>query len=72
MTSSPDFLFHRLTNTVLDRFCRGILSKIHCKIKWLNLESSSVECILLSTNYPNLCGLGLYNLASEMARDLLT
>ncbi|CAF4741372.1 unnamed protein product [Rotaria sp. Silwood1] len=72
MTSSPDCLFHRLTNTILDRFCREILPKIHCKIKWLNLESSSMECILLSTNYPNLCGLGLYNLASEMARDLFT
>ncbi|CAF1458841.1 unnamed protein product [Rotaria sordida] len=31
-----------------------------------------MERIILLTNYPNLYGLGLYNLASETARDLFT
>jgi hypothetical protein len=72
MTSSSNCLFYELTNTILDRFCRQILPKIHYKIKWLNLESSCMERILLSTNYPNLYGLGLYNLTLETSRDLFT
>jgi hypothetical protein len=40
------------------------------KIKWLNLESSSMERILLTTNYPNLYGLGLYNISIENALPL--
>ena len=70
MTSSPDCLFHRLTNTILDRFCREILPKIHCKIKWLNLESSSVERVLLAADYPNLCGLGLHHFEEQTAIHL--
>ncbi|CAF1310380.1 unnamed protein product [Rotaria sordida] len=72
MTSSSNCLFDRLTDTILDRFCLQILPKIHHKIEFFNLESSSMERILLLTNYPNLYGLGLYNLASETARDLFT
>ncbi|CAF4381930.1 unnamed protein product, partial [Rotaria sp. Silwood2] len=41
---------------MLDRFCLQILPEIHYKIKWLDLESSSMERILLATNYPNLYG----------------
>ncbi|CAF1433319.1 unnamed protein product, partial [Rotaria sordida] len=72
MTSSSNCLFDRLTDAILDRFCLQILPKIHHKIEFFNLESSSMERILLLTNYPNLYGLGLYNLASETARDLFT
>ncbi|CAF1513326.1 unnamed protein product [Rotaria sordida] len=61
-----------LPDSVLDRFCCQILREIHDKIHWLNLESSSMERILLSTNYPNLYRLGLYNLDIEKAKDFFT
>ncbi|CAF4706171.1 unnamed protein product, partial [Rotaria sp. Silwood2] len=54
---------------ILDRFCLQILPEIHHKIKWLNLESSSIERILV-TNYPNLYGLGLYDVEIETALSL--
>ncbi|CAF3482749.1 unnamed protein product [Rotaria sp. Silwood2] len=59
-----------LNDSMLHRFCSRILPEIHYKIKWLNLESSSMERILLATNYPNLYGLGLYNLDKETIRCL--
>ncbi|CAF4449238.1 unnamed protein product, partial [Rotaria sp. Silwood2] len=61
-----------LSDTILDRFYLQILPTIHHKIQWLNVESSSMERILLSANYPNLYGLGLYNLEIETAKDLFT
>ncbi|CAF3738425.1 unnamed protein product [Rotaria sordida] len=61
-----------LPDPVLDRFCLQILPKIHCNIKWLNLESSSMTRILLATNYPILYGLGLYNIDVETALSLFT
>jgi hypothetical protein len=45
----PNYL---LNGRALDRFCSQILPKIHHKIKWLNLESSIMNDILLCTNYP--------------------
>ncbi|CAF3871359.1 unnamed protein product [Rotaria sp. Silwood1] len=48
---SPIYFAYPLSDLVLDRFCSHILSKIHEKVKWLDLESSSMERILLSTNY---------------------
>jgi hypothetical protein len=59
-----------LPDPMLDRFCLQILPKIHHKIKWLNLESTSMERILLATNYPNLNGLGLYGIDVEKALSL--
>ncbi|CAF4649203.1 unnamed protein product, partial [Rotaria sp. Silwood1] len=56
MTFFSNGLLYRFTNTILDRFCLQILPKIHHKIQFLNLESSSMERILLSTNCPNLYG----------------
>ncbi len=43
-----------LPDPILDRFCLQILLEIHHEIKWLNSELSSIERILLYTNYPNL------------------
>ncbi|CAF4377732.1 unnamed protein product, partial [Adineta steineri] len=60
---------NQLFDTVIDRFCLEILLKIHHKIEWIDVESSSLERILLLTNYPNLNGLGLYDLTAEKARD---
>ncbi|CAF2823186.1 unnamed protein product [Rotaria sp. Silwood2] len=59
-----------LSDPMLDQFCLRILPEIHHRIKWLNLESSCMKQILLATNYPNLCGLGLYNIDSEKALSL--
>ncbi|CAF4898214.1 unnamed protein product [Rotaria sp. Silwood1] len=61
-----------LPNPILDRFCFQILPEIHDNIQWLNLESSSMERILLSTNYPNLYRLDLYDLDIEKAKDFFT
>ncbi|CAF3778047.1 unnamed protein product [Adineta steineri] len=60
-----------LPDPILDRFCLQILPSIRFKIKWLNLESSSMKRILNVTNYPNLYGLGLYDLEIETARSLI-
>lgn len=42
--------------------CLKILPKIHNHVKSLNLEVSSMERILLSTHYPDLCKIALYNI----------
>ena len=62
MPPSSNDILYQFTNTILDRFCVQILPSIHHKIKCLNLESSSMKRILLSTDYPYLNALGLYNL----------
>ncbi|CAF4066895.1 unnamed protein product [Rotaria sordida] len=69
---SPIYFAYPLSDLVLDRFCSHILSKIHQKVKWLDLESSSMERILLSTNYPNLVGIALYNIHLENAVHLFS
>ncbi|CAF1319175.1 unnamed protein product [Rotaria sordida] len=61
-----------LPDPMLDRFCSQILPSIHHKIQWLNLESSSMKRILSATNYPNLYGLGLYDINVEVAPSLFT
>ncbi|CAF0926588.1 unnamed protein product [Rotaria sordida] len=78
-TSRLTLMTHLLNNSIspfsdslLGRFCLQISPKIYDKIEWLNLESSSMERILLSTNYPNLYGLGLYNMEVERAKYLFT
>ena len=63
---------YSLSNSMLDRYCVKILPKINSKIKWLHLELSSMKRILLSTNYPNLYGLGIYNIKKETALRLFT
>ncbi|CAF2853826.1 unnamed protein product [Rotaria sp. Silwood2] len=70
MTYSSDGFIDPLSDPMLDRFCSKILPAIHYQIKWLNLESSSMERILRATNYPNLCGLGLFNMNVETALSL--
>jgi hypothetical protein len=63
---------HGPPRPIVNRFCLQILPKIHHKAKWLHLESSSMARFLLCTNYPNLNGLGLYNLELEKAKHLFT
>jgi hypothetical protein len=60
-----------LTGSVLDRFCLHILPQIQHNVTWLNVEATSMECILAS-NYPNLRGLGLFSITNEMLLRLFT
>jgi hypothetical protein len=55
----------RLPNSIIDRFCSQILPEIHHKINWLDFEVSSMERILICGNYPNLFGLGIYNIETD-------
>ncbi|CAF0889332.1 unnamed protein product [Rotaria sordida] len=61
-----------LPDCVLDRFCLQILPEIHHQIKWLHLESSSLKRILLSTNYPNLFAVGVFDIEKKNALRLFT
>ncbi|CAF1434138.1 unnamed protein product [Rotaria sordida] len=63
---------YSLPDPLLDRFCSEILPSIDHKIKLLTLESLSMKRILLSTNYPNLNGLGIYNIKMKAALSLFT
>lgn len=54
MNRSSDGSILKLPRLMIDRFCSEILPRIHHKIKWLDLELSSMKRILLVTNYPNL------------------
>jgi hypothetical protein len=67
---SSNGLIYPMNNITLDRFCSQILPKIDHKIKWFNLESLSMERILLAVSYPNLSGLGLFNIEHEIAKRL--
>ena len=61
-----------LDNSILHRLCSEILSEIHHQIEWLNLESLSMENILLVANYPNLHSLSLFNIDSQVAARLFS
>lgn len=71
LTYFLDDITYPLSDPMLERFCSQILPSIHHKIKWLNLEPTSMQRIL-ATNYPNLNGLGLYCIDVENAACLLT
>ncbi|CAF4394902.1 unnamed protein product, partial [Rotaria magnacalcarata] len=64
--------FDRLDEQIHDRFCSQILPSIHHNIKWLDVECSSMEDVLLCTSYPNLSGLGLHNIEKNIALCLFT
>ncbi|CAF1514089.1 unnamed protein product [Rotaria sordida] len=65
------FLFNELRNDMIrDRFCSKILPEIHDKIEWLHLESSHMKHVLHATKYPNLYGLGLYNINENLVQCL--
>ncbi|CAF3764288.1 unnamed protein product [Rotaria sp. Silwood1] len=67
---SSDDVICPLNDRIIDRFCLQILPQIHYKIKWLNIESSSMKHILCIVDYPNLNGLGLYNIEEETFKRL--
>jgi hypothetical protein len=47
--------------TILDRFCNYILPRIYYNVRCFIVEPVSMERILLSTHYPNLKELKLFN-----------
>ena len=57
---------------ILDRLCLNILPKIHSRIQSFNLESLSIRRVLFSAKYPNLNGLGLYNLKMEEVEKIFS
>ncbi|CAF0814612.1 unnamed protein product [Rotaria sordida] len=61
----------KLDNELLDLFCLKILPEIHYKIQSLNVEISSMKRIFLSTTYPNLYKLGVYNVDKNTTLFLL-
>jgi len=68
--SSNKFINKFSSNIILNRFCLQILPEISMKIKWFDLESSSMKHILCAADYPNLFGIGLYNIEEETAKRL--
>ncbi|CAF4968624.1 unnamed protein product [Rotaria sp. Silwood1] len=68
LVCSSDSSVHRYCDSLIDRFCLQILPSIHYKIQRLNLEASSMKRILFATDYPNLRGLGLYNVDDETVK----
>lgn len=72
LDSSLIYSVHPLSCSILDRYCSEILPAIHENVTWLDLESSSMERILLATNYPRLSGISLYNISIENARRLFS
>ncbi len=69
--SLPD-LTSALSDIVLNRFYSQILPQIHHKIKWLSLETLSMERILLAADYPNLRQLDIFLMNEETDMDLFT
>jgi len=57
---------------IIDQFCRSILAHIHNNVKCLIVESTSIERILLGTDYANLNELKLCNFQQDNFRDYLT
>lgn len=65
-STMPYYVYPLLAPT-LDRFCERILPKINQKIRWLELESTSIERVLHVTYYSNLCGVAMYNISTDEA-----
>ncbi|CAF4156881.1 unnamed protein product [Rotaria magnacalcarata] len=72
MDYSVDGSISSLPYPMFHRFCSQILPQIHHKIQWLHLELLTMNAILLSANYPNLYGLGLYGLKMQKVTYLFT
>jgi hypothetical protein len=58
--------------TTIDQFCRSILPHIQNNVKCLIVESTSIEHILLASDYANLNELKLYNFQQENFRGYIT
>lgn len=70
--SSEKFLHIFSREMIFNRFCLQILPAVREKIQWLDVESSSMQQILSAADYPNLYGLGLFNIEEETVKSLFT
>ncbi|CAF4590366.1 unnamed protein product, partial [Rotaria sp. Silwood2] len=50
-----------ISDSIIDRFCKNILPKIHYNVKSLILNALSMERILFAADYPNLNKLKIFN-----------
>ncbi|CAF4057649.1 unnamed protein product, partial [Rotaria sp. Silwood1] len=66
ISSTYDYI-SSFDDSILNRFCSGILSKIHHNVKHLTLESKSMKRILLCGNYSNLVSLKLFHFTQDIA-----
>ncbi|CAF3466161.1 unnamed protein product [Rotaria socialis] len=64
MSSNDDIC--SISGQILNRFYCDILPRIHYNVKYLILESNSMEHILLAGNYPNLTSFKLFNFNKEI------
>ncbi|CAF3932065.1 unnamed protein product [Rotaria sordida] len=79
-TNTLDFVLKTLTDdniflfndSIIDRFCTNILPRIHQNIKYLILDSLSMERILLAADYPNLTRFKLFNFNNKILSDYFT
>ncbi len=71
LTTSNDNIFS-LPDRIVDRFCKNILPRIHQNIKFLILDSLSMEGILQAANYPNLTELKLVNFNGKIVPRYFT
>ncbi|CAF3409350.1 unnamed protein product, partial [Rotaria sp. Silwood2] len=67
---SSDDIVYSLSDTIIDQLCSEILPEIYYEVKWLKLESLSMECIFRAVDYPNLYQLDLYNIEEESFKRL--
>ncbi|CAF3283269.1 unnamed protein product [Rotaria socialis] len=70
--SSKKFLSIFSSDIIFNRFCLQILPEVREKIQWLDVDSSSMKQILCAAHYPNLHGLGLFNIEEETIKSLFT
>ncbi|CAF3665173.1 unnamed protein product [Rotaria sp. Silwood1] len=61
-----------LTDSIIDRFCKNILPRIHQNVKSLILDPLSMERILHAVNYPNLTELKLFNFNDKILSRYFT
>jgi hypothetical protein len=61
-----------LNDSLLDRFCNDILSRIQDNVRCLIGESMRMERILLAANYRNLNELKIFNFNRDIASRYLT
>ncbi|CAF3382157.1 unnamed protein product, partial [Rotaria sp. Silwood2] len=67
---SSDDIVYSLSDTIIDQLYSEILPEIYYELKWLKLESLSMECIFRAVDYPNLYQLDLYNIEEESFKRL--
>ncbi|CAF3390275.1 unnamed protein product, partial [Rotaria sp. Silwood2] len=61
-----------ISDSIIDRFYKNILPKIHYNVKSLVLNSLSMERILFAADYPNLNKLKIFNFNDKIVLRYFT